>query len=123
LRCWLPPGSGWALPQALLRHRRMARLLLNWGNELTRSFKSARDADAVAIGIWDGASQDADPVGSSPIQTFSAVKDDQACLLALRLGDAAAQRAGCVDLRYVPASACRPASVIVSRSMLPLVWT
>jgi hypothetical protein len=56
----------------------MAPLLLNWGNESTRSFKSVRDADAVAIGIWDTASQDADPVGSSPIQTLSAVQDDQA---------------------------------------------
>ena len=33
LRCWLPLGSGWALPQALLRHRRKARLLPNWSNE------------------------------------------------------------------------------------------
>jgi hypothetical protein len=64
----------------------MARLLLNWGNEMTRSFKSARDADAVAIGIWGSAFQDADPVGSSPIQTLSAVQDDQAFPPAKRIG-------------------------------------
>jgi hypothetical protein len=72
----VPPGLGWPLPRALLRHRRMARPSPVWGNEPTRSFKSARDADAVAIRASDTASRDAGSVGSSPIQTVSAVQGD-----------------------------------------------
>jgi uncharacterized protein len=37
-----------------------APLSSSWGNKPTQSFESVRDADAVGIGIWDTASQDAD---------------------------------------------------------------
>jgi hypothetical protein len=55
----------------------MAPLSPNWGNEPTQSFKSVRDADAVGIGIWDTASQDADLAGSSPTHKLLAVQGDR----------------------------------------------
>jgi hypothetical protein len=79
-------GFGLGAASGASAHRRMVRLLPNRGNESTRSFRSARDAGLGAIGIWDTASQDADSVGSSPIQTLPAVQDDQAALALRRRG-------------------------------------
>jgi hypothetical protein len=50
------------------------------GQRIVPVIQIRRDAGAGAIGIWDTASQDADSVGSSPIQTLSAVQDNRAAL-------------------------------------------
>jgi hypothetical protein len=55
----------------------MARQFQSFGTWPTTSFKSARAADAVDIGIWDTAFQDAVLVGFSPIRRQPAAQGDR----------------------------------------------
>jgi hypothetical protein len=77
LRRWLPSGSDLSVRATLRRHQPMARQFQNFGTWPTTSFKSARAADAVDIGIWDTAFQDAVLVGFSPIRRQPAAQGDR----------------------------------------------
>jgi hypothetical protein len=82
LRRWLPLGSGLSVHATLLRNQPMARQFQNSGTWPTTSFKSMRAAEAVGIGIWETAFQDADLAGSSPIRKQPAAQGD--CVLDFR---------------------------------------